>query len=320
MELDGLHLIVRAQSGVVQLDVPGRSPADVLRCADIALGRARRDQDGVAEYRSERDVSGPRNLELIAELRTALANEAVELHLQPKVALSDGRVESCEALLRWTHPRFGRIEADRAIAVAEAGRMMRELSLWVVRTALRHAAALRSIGVRVPVAVNVSVQNLVDEGFPEAVAALLKEHGAEVGELRLEITETVLMRDPERALPVICRLADMGIALDVDDFGTGYSSLADLRMLPLAELKVDRSFVGGMLRRREDEIVVRSTVGMAHGLDLRVVAEGVEDAATLARLAELGCDAAQGHHIARPMPLEALQAWLRDRGGQPARA
>jgi diguanylate cyclase (GGDEF)-like protein len=212
-ELGGLHLMVLAQCGIARARAPLPDPGQLVRQADIALGWAKLSEGGIAEYDGARDIAGPRNLELLADLRVALREGELEMHFQPKISLHDARVVGCEALLRWKHPRHGNIPPDRFIAVAETGNLMRELTLWVAGAAMRAARALRDAGCALPVAINASVHNLVDGSFPAALAELLVRHGCAAGDIRLEITETVLMRDPERALPVIRELAGAGIAL-----------------------------------------------------------------------------------------------------------
>jgi EAL domain-containing protein (putative c-di-GMP-specific phosphodiesterase class I) len=245
----------------------------------------------------------------MADLRQAIKSDALDLHLQPKVSLVDGRLVGCEALLRWIHPQHGYIPPTNFIAVAEKGELMGQLTLWVARRALRHARELRRSGLNIPIAINVSGHNMVDADFPSQLQALVADSGLEPDAIHLEITETVLMSDPERAATVIGELAAMGFALDIDDFGTGYSSLSYLRRLPLKSLKIDRTFVMELNANAQDVHIVRSTVGLAHGLGLSVIAEGVEDAHTLELLGKLGCDMAQGFGIGKPMPMDEFLPW-----------
>jgi EAL domain-containing protein (putative c-di-GMP-specific phosphodiesterase class I) len=251
---------------------------------------------------------------MISELRRALGTEQLSLHFQPKVRVADGRLAGCEALLRWEHPRYGRVPPSVFIGVAEKGELMSLLTHEVLKQALAQSHAMRAAGLFTSVAVNVSGHNMVDAAFPETVRTLLAQSGLPPEALTLEITETVLMSDPERAAAVIGDLARQGLALDIDDFGTGYSSLAYLRRLPLRSLKIDRAFVRELTANAQDVHIVRSTVGLAHGLGLSVIAEGVEDSSTLELLGTLGCDMAQGFGICRPVPLPELLAWARARG------
>jgi EAL domain-containing protein (putative c-di-GMP-specific phosphodiesterase class I) len=205
--------------------------------------------------------------------------------------------------------------------VAEHTGLIRALTLHVLDVALEHCAAWRRRGLDVPVAVNLSVRSLLDPELAEDVGRLLRSADVPARSLTLEITETSIMGDPGRTLAVLDRLAGLGLVLAIDDFGTGYSSLAYLKRLPVDEVKIDKSFVLDMSADPDDEAIVRSTVDLGHNLGLRVVAEGVEDEGTWRRLAQLGCDRAQGFHMARPMPAEALEAWLIERqAGGPGRA
>ena len=216
--------------------------------------------------------------------------------------------------MRWQHPRLGFIPPGEFVQFAETSELIRPLTLWVARRAIEQLAQWHAEGLEVAVSINLSTRNLLDVTLPEALAGLLAEHGVSPDFLELEITETALMTDPDRAMQVVNRLAELGMRLSVDDFGTGYSSLAYLKRLPLHALKIDRSFVRDMLHDDQDAIIVRSTIGLAHSLGLQVVAEGVEDTATLARLREYGCDEAQGYVLSKPMAhdyaLKIMQAPL----------
>jgi diguanylate cyclase (GGDEF)-like protein len=308
-EVAGLSLILRSRVGSANLPEHGRNGHELLRSADVALGWAGVDLSGISFYDMARDASGPRSLEVMADLRQAIKSDALDLHLQPKVSLVDGRLVGCEALLRWIHPQHGYIPPTNFIAVAEKGELMDQLTLWVARRALRHARELRCSGVNIPIAINVSGHNMVDADFPSELQALVADSGLESDAIHLEITETVLMSDPERAATVIGELAAIGFALDIDDFGTGYSSLSYLRRPPLKSLKIDRAFVMELNANAQDVHIVRSTVGLAHGLGLSVIAEVVEDAHTLELLGKLGCDMAQGFGIGKPMPVDEFLQW-----------
>ena len=308
-EVAGLSLILRSRVGSANLPEHGRDGHELLRSADVALGWAGSDLTGISFYDVARDASGPRSLEIMADLRQAIKSDALMLHLQPKVSIKDGSLVGCEALLRWIHPQHGYIPPTNFIAVAEKGELMGQLTLWVARRALRHARELRRAGVHIPIAINVSGHNMVDADFPGQLQTLVADSGLESDAIHLEITETVLMSDPERAAAVIGELAGMGFALDIDDFGTGYSSLSYLRRLPLKSLKIDRAFVMELNANAQDVHIVRSTVGLAHGLGLSVIAEGVEDSHTLEVLGKLGCDMAQGFGIGKPMPMDEFLHW-----------
>lgn len=307
----GLTLILRTRIGVASLPLHGVDGYELLHSADTALAWAATEASGICVYDLMRDTSGPRSLELMAELRLALENDDLTLHLQPKISISDRKLVGCEALLRWVHPRFGNVPPSSFIVAAEKAELMGLLTLWVAKRALQHARELRTAGLFMSIAINVSAHNMVDMEFPRQLDALLLESGMDASALTLEITETVLMSDPQRAASVIAKLAALGMALDIDDFGTGYSSLAYLRRLPLKSLKIDRAFVMELTANLQDVHIVRSTVGLAHGLGLSVIAEGVEDDATLSLLGELGCDMAQGFGIGRPQPVSEFIQWAK---------
>ena len=240
------------------------------------------------------------------------------LHFQPKADLATDTICGLEALVRWEHPARGLLYPDAFIALAEQHGLVRRLTLHVLGLALRQQRAWRHAGIELPVAVNLFPANLLDLRFASDVAALLAEWQVPAGSLQLEVTENTVMLDPGRALDTLARLSEMGISFALDDFGTGYSSLAQLKRLPVTELKIDRSFVMDMTANHEDATIVRSTVDLARSLGLRVVAEGVETRAHWEQLAAFGCHAAQGYHLSRPLPADELTAWLRSRR-RPAR-
>jgi EAL domain-containing protein (putative c-di-GMP-specific phosphodiesterase class I) len=232
------------------------------------------------------------------------------LHYQPKMDLRTGRVTSVEALVRWEHPQRGMIPPNQFIGIAEETGLIAPLTLWVLEAALRQCYTWARDGHALSVAVNLSARNLHDPELPELVARRLDAAGVAPGALVIEITESTLMADPERALGIVRRLHEMGVRIAIDDFGTGYSSLSYLTRLPVSELKIDQSFVRPMAQSANETKIVRSTIGLAHDLGLTVVAEGIEDHPTWDLLAHLGCDVAQGYYISRPRPAADLTRWL----------
>jgi EAL domain-containing protein (putative c-di-GMP-specific phosphodiesterase class I) len=225
------------------------------------------------------------------------------------VRLSDGALVGAEALDRWNHPVLGMVPPLDFVPLAESTDLIVPLTHRVLRTALRQVRAWSDEGLAVPVAVNVSPRSLVDGDLPAVVRETLATWGVAPHLLRLEVTETTLVEDPDRALAVLQALHDLGVGLSLDDFGTGYSSLSYLKHLPVDELKIDRSFVAGLVTLPEDAVLVRATVELGHNLGMTVVAEGVEDEATAQALRELHCDVAQGYHYARPLPPAAFAEW-----------
>ncbi|MER5889804.1 bifunctional diguanylate cyclase/phosphodiesterase [Streptomyces sp. NPDC001941] len=313
LDLDGLTLVLEASAGVAVFPDHALDAEGLLRRADVAMYQAKRDRTGVEVYESKRDSNTPDRLGLLGDLRRALDAGEVELHYQPKVRF-DGQVAGLEALVRWVHPERGRVPPDEFIAIAESSGLMPHLTEYVLETALAQVARWRAQGLNVPVAVNVSPRDVHTPGFAGAVAARLARHGVPAGALQLEITEHVLLEDPQRAADTLAGLTGHGVKMSLDDFGTGYSSLVHLRRLPVSELKIDRSFVARLAVDNEDAEIVRCTVDLAHSLGLLVVAEGVEDDETWERLRDLGCDAVQGWLVAAAMPPSETTAWLRARG------
>ncbi|MEU2311974.1 MULTISPECIES: putative bifunctional diguanylate cyclase/phosphodiesterase [Streptomyces] len=315
LDLDGLTLVLEASAGVAVYPDHAQDAEGLLRRADVAMYQAKRDRTGVEVYESKRDSNTPDRLGLLGDLRRALDAGEVELHYQPKVRF-DGHVAGLEALVRWVHPERGRVPPDEFIAIAESSGLMPHLTEYVLETALGQVARWRAQGLNVPVAVNVSPRDVHSPGFAGAVAARLARHGVPAGALQLEITEHVLLEDPQRAADTLAGLTGHGVKMSLDDFGTGYSSLVHLRRLPVSELKIDRSFVARLAVDTEDAEIVRCTVDLAHSLGLLVVAEGVEDDETWERLRDLGCDAVQGWLVAAAMPAGETTAWLRARGAR----
>lgn len=315
LDLDGLTLVLEASAGVAVFPDHALEAEGLLRRADVAMYQAKRDRTGVEVYESKRDSNTPDRLGLLGDLRRALDAHEVQLHYQPKVRF-DGQVAGLEALVRWVHPERGKVPPDEFIAIAESSGLMPHLTEYVLDTALAQVAAWRAQGLFVPVAVNVSPRDVHTPGFAGSVAARLARHGVPAGSLQLEITEHVLLEDPQRAADTLAGLTGHGVKMSLDDFGTGYSSLVHLRRLPVSELKIDRSFVARLAVDAEDAEIVRCTIDLAHSLGLLVVAEGVEDDETWEHLRDLGCDAVQGWLVAAAMPPDETTAWLRARGSR----
>jgi diguanylate cyclase (GGDEF)-like protein len=308
-----LPLGIEASVGVAFYPDNGTDVDDLLRHADIAMYEAKATHSFYAFYDSENDTYTPARLTLLAELRHAIDNRELVLHYQPKASLRSGDVTSVEALVRWEHPDCGLIYPDAFIPAVQHTGLIRPLTLYVVDEALRQCRAWRDAGLSLSISVNLSMRNLVDVGFPDHVATLLRKHGLESSSLELEITESTMLANAFRTKQVLDRLSAMGLRLSLDDFGTGYSSLSYLKRLPLDELKIDRSFVMNMLENEDDAIIVRSTIDLGRNLGLQVVAEGVETEEAWGQLRGLGCDIAQGYYLARPVPAEELERWLQSR-------
>jgi EAL domain-containing protein (putative c-di-GMP-specific phosphodiesterase class I) len=292
-----------------------QDPDTLVQRAEVAMYLAKRRATDVSVYSSDLDRSSVRRLTLLGELRRAIHEGELELHYQPSLDLRTGEVRSVEALVRWRHPEHGLLPPSEFIELAEISGLIGELTRWVLTEAVRAIRSWGQRGLTLRVAVNLSVRNLADATLVPWLGDLLDECGVDPSLVKLEVTESELMDDPAAAMELLEEVRTMGSSTSIDDFGTGYSSLAYLKHLPVDELKIDRSFVAGMVSADSDLTIVRSTIDLAHNLGLDVVAEGVEDVATLRRLAELGCDRAQGYFISRPVPAAACTIWLTDDGG-----
>ena len=316
-DLDELTLDVEASVGVAIFPDHASDVLGLLQFADVAMYLAKRSRSGVELYDDTRDVNTRDKLLLLGDLRRALDNHEVELHYQPKIALADGRVDGCEALVRWRHPTRGQVSPEEFVLLAEQTGLMPRLTRYVVDVALDQVARWQQEGIDVPVAVNISARDIHVPSFAATVAAGLREHRVSAAALQLEITERVLLEEPQRAAESLDALRALGVRLSLDDFGTGYSSLVHLRHIPVSEIKIDRSFVARLTMNEGDAAIVCSIVQLAHSLGLRVVAEGVEDEATYQRLRELGCDSAQGWLMSKALPSDEATAWLLRHGVGP---
>jgi diguanylate cyclase (GGDEF)-like protein len=312
--LDGSPVDVSAAFGIALPSRSGADAATLLRQAEAAMYEAKHRGDLIAVYRPDAAHHTPDRLALLADLRRALClgpgADGITLYYQPQIGVATGEVVGVEALLRWRHPDRGMVVPDELIRVAEPTPVMRILTARVLDEVIAQVAAWRDAGRPLRAAVNVSVRDLHARGIADRIAERLQRYGVPPHLLQLEITESALPVDPHRVLDSITRLDRMGVAISLDDFGTGYSSLQHIRRLPITELKIDRAFVLGMATDRGDAAIVRSVIDLARAFGLRVVAEGVEDERTWRRLAEVGCDAAQGWFHARPMPAAELAVWL----------
>jgi len=277
--------------------------------AEMAMYAAKQRSNGPVVYDPAIDATSAQTLSLVSELRQAVDRNELRLYLQPKLALADRGVVGAEALVRWQHPQRGLVPPVQFIPFAEQTGFIRHLTMWVFEEAARAWQALADEGLQLRLSVNLSTRDLLDADLPHKFSAVLARRAIPATAFCLEITESAIMDDPQRALATLDALSAMGFGLSIDDFGTGYSSLAYLKRLPVDELKIDQSFVRNMQADRDDEMIVRSTIDLAHNLGITVVAEGVENAAVWQLLRELHCDQAQGFHMGRPMPVGEFSAW-----------
>ena len=302
------YVLSAEEDGEPELDVD-----TLIQRADVAVRQAKAGDDAVRAYVPAMGQMFKRRFELVTQFRHALDSGQVTVHYQPKVALPSREVVGVEALVRWRHPEYGPLDPDEFVPAVEATGLVDALTGFVMECSLVRVRQWLDRGLRLSAAVNLSVRNLADETFPDRVADALRRHDVPPRLLTFELTESGVMADPERSLPVLRRLHALGVVLAVDDFGTGYSSLAYLRQLPVDEVKIDKSFVLGMGTDLGDMAVVRSIVELGHSLGLTVVAEGVEDDAAREQLVGMGCDIAQGYLISRPLAEDRFEAWLRAR-------
>ncbi len=286
----------------------------LLSRSEIAMYAAKRKLSGAVRYDASIDSSSAQTLSLLTELRHAVEHNELRLYLQPKVSLRGQSGWAAEALVRWQHPQRGLVPPMEFIPFAEQTGFVRQLTLWVFEETARFLAQVHARGNVLRVSVNLSTRDLLDPELSQRLGAILARHGVAASAFCLEITESAIMDDPQRAEAMLNRLSEQGFKLSIDDFGTGYSSLAYLKRLPVHELKIDKSFVMGMEAGEDDAMIVRSTIDLAHNLGLTVVAEGVETAAILERLRALACDEAQGYHISRPVPAQDFLAWQQRQG------
>jgi diguanylate cyclase (GGDEF)-like protein len=318
--LEGLKLDVQASIGIAVFPDHGPDADTLLQRADVAMYIAKQQKSGCVSYDPKLDKHSPRRLTLMGELRHAIDADELVLHYQPKIDLGSGTIVEAEALVRWQHPQYGMLGPDEFIPLAERTGLIKPLTIWVLGRALRQQECWREQGIDIGVAVNMSAHGLFDLELPDLVAGLLAAHGTLPERLMLEITETSIMVDQQRALDILSRLADMGVRLSIDDFGTGYSSLAYLSKLPVDEIKIDRSFVMDMMENGKHAMIVRATIDLAHNLDLEVVGEGTCKPEILAHLRELGCDAAQGNHISPAVDVASFSRWLESSEWEPRRS
>ena len=310
--LDGQRLDIEAGVGIALYPDDGLDAATLLRRAELALAAAKRRHAGIAFAQETGGEPAHEQLSLIGDMRRALAAGEFTLAYQPKLALGSGRIVAVEALLRWQHPERGSIAPARFIPFAEQTGFIREITPWVLESAVRQAAAWHAAGLDIAVSANLSTLDLLDPHLGRRVRGLLEHYAVPARRLCLEITESALMDDPALAQAHLDELAGLGIKLSIDDYGVGQASLAYLKSLPVDELKLDRSFITAITESPRNAAIVESTIMLSHALGLTVVAEGVETPAELRWLREHGCDIAQGYGIGRPMTAAQLQDWLAD--------
>lgn len=309
-DVAGVRLELGASVGIASFPEHGQDVDVLMQRADVAMYQAKEGRTGVERYVPELDGNSVQRLALAGDLRAALECEEFVLHYQPKVDLRTNAVSGAEVLLRWAHPVHGWLPPDEFIPLAEHTGLIVPLTNYVLDHALRQMGAWRAQGLDIGVAVNLSARTLIERDLPDRIEAMCHRWAVPTDRLILEITESMVVADPARALPILARLHELGVEIAVDDFGTGFSSMDYLKRLPVKEVKIDRSFVTTMATDARDAAIVRCTIDLARSLGLRVVAEGVESPDVRARLTSMGCDHAQGYSFSRALPQAELAAWL----------
>ncbi|MDQ1484993.1 MAG: hypothetical protein QOJ62_686 [Actinomycetota bacterium] len=310
IDLDGIPLQIVPSIGIALYPDHGSDASELLQRADIAMYAAKRSGDGPTAYHSSQDRSTLDKLTVFTELRQAIENSELRLHYQPKLDLQTATITGVEALVRWQHPRRGLLGPGEFLPVAESTGLIHPLTDWVLTEAVSQWALWTQTEANLDLAVNVSVRSLLDRAFFDRLTELLVHSGI-ARHLILEVTETALMLDPVQAARTLADVRKLGVRVSMDDFGAGYSSLTQLRQLPVDELKIDRMLVQDVATSDLDAALMETIIELGHRLDLKVVAEGIEDADTLAAVRALGCDQAQGFFIARPMPPEQIADAIR---------
>ncbi|EDO29371.1 predicted protein [Nematostella vectensis] len=306
----GISMTLNATIGIALYPDHGESAGSLLQHAEVAMYLGKQQRSPYALYRPELDRHSLLRLALMSELKGAVEGGQLSLYFQPKLNIRARSLYGVECLVRWIHPVHGFIPPDEFIPLAEQTGNVCALTRWVVRTALAQSLAWQEQRLELKTAVNISALDLADPGFAGFIAAQLAEHGVPPSNLIVEITESAVMADPELAMGQLQQLCELGVQLSIDDYGTGYSSMAQLKRLPVHELKIDKSFVLDLLSNPDDDIIVRSTIELGHNMGLKIVAEGVETDAILERLDQLDCDIAQGYLLSKPLPPAAFASWL----------
>lgn len=304
-----IELDVSVKSGIALFPAHGDNTHDLLRRMDIAVHHAKRKAVNYIVFDQTKNEDQATRLTMAGQLRRAIENDELVLYLQPKIRMSDGQICGAEGLVRWHHPERGIRPPIEFIGLAEHTGLIKPLTEWVIEAALKLNQEWQQTGCALPIAINLSTRNLREENLLENVRYLHSVWDVAPGLLEMEITESMVMDDPEFSLRILSSLREQGIPLYIDDFGTGYSSLSYLQKLPVDYIKIDKSFVVNMAVNHDSTLIVRSTIDLAHDLGRKVVAEGVETQADWDQLVAFGCDFAQGYFIAKPMPPELFQAW-----------
>jgi EAL domain-containing protein (putative c-di-GMP-specific phosphodiesterase class I)/GGDEF domain-containing protein len=312
---EGGSAALRPCVGVATVPEHGFDPAQLLMAADVSRHIAATREEGYHIHQGEDSIEQEVYRGLDLDLNRALRANDLDIHYQPQVELATGRAAGAEALVRWRHAQGGDIPPTTIVGIAERTGLLGTLTHWVLNAVLRQAAQWQGIGVVPRVSINIAVSSLTDRELPALIDQGMKTWGITPANLTIEIAESPLIVDAERTAAILTRLKALGVQLSIDDFGSGYTSLAHLKRLPIDEIKIDRPFVGGFETDAGDRAVVRTAIDLGRHFNMRVVAEGVERAATRDALRELGCDIAQGNVVSVPLPAIAFRDWWATNAG-----
>ncbi len=308
--LSGLQTEISASIGIAKWPDHGENANKLMRCADIAMYHTKNHLNEVTFYHADLDTHSLKHLDLMSSFGRALREKELCLYFQPIVRMADKSAVGYEALLRWRHPEYGLITPFEFISVIENTQSIHDLTAWIIDEALDQIHRWPNFGDEQYVSVNLSARNIMDDQLSQQIATAIKNHHLPGQQLKVEITEHCILSDADRAVKTLTAIGEQGVEVLIDDYGTGYSSLSKLIQLPVGMLKLDLSFVQSMLDQPQSLTIVRSTISMAHSLNLKVIAEGVETQAMWDKLKMLGCDYAQGYLIAKPMPPESISEWM----------
>jgi len=307
---EGISFQLQVRIGIARYPDHCNCKVKLVQMADTALHATRKKGNLVQVYDSDLDVNTVERLSLINDLRLAIPANQLQLHFQPKLCLNSWTVTHAEALVRWQHPTLGMIPPDDFIHIAEQTGQIKALTRWVVLAALAQSQQWKALGIDINIAVNISAENLKEPDFYEFICQSITQYDIACNKVTLEVTESSVVEDPESAIKLLSKFKQRGLKISIDDYGTGYSSLAQLKQLPVHELKIDKSFIQRLEVDADDQIIVRSTIDLSHNMGLHVVAEGIEDAFSLHWLADHQCELAQGYFISKPKPAAELTPWL----------
>ena len=308
--IDDVPLYIGISIGISVYPQHGITSQILQQRADVAMYVAKRNKTGYEIYNSKYDEYSVGKLALISDLRNAIIQGQLFMEYQPVIDIKNNNIISAEALLRWRHPKHGTIYPDEIIPIAEQTGLINPITYWIIDTTSKYNKKLQSMDINIKIAINLSVYNLQDHKFVEKIIEIFDENQISASNFIMEVTESVMMTNPQQSIEVLNHLHELGIEIAVDDFGTGYSSLAYLKLLPLSKLKIDKSFIIDMIEDENDAMIVRSTIDLAHNLGMEVVAEGIEEKENLELLSMLGCNFGQGYYISRPISKKDLEKWI----------